>query len=171
MDLQIPHRFNLLHTCEQGISQRRRKTPDLVMGHVRRKERNELDHTKQATRSVAGTTGDSASGRLNPDDLSRLEGEGGAAAPEPWLRRNRPAAPFDVELWVENDDDLPMAQELCQSWLHPEPGPSGTRVCAHCGQRLGSQFDSCWKCGTKPETTGKPNKEGPDDENRSRFVD
>ena len=82
-----------------------------------------------------------------------------------------PATPFNVELWVANDDDFPRAQEFCQAWLHPPPEASGTWACANCGQRLRSQFDSCWKCGTKRETTARLNKEGDDDENISRFVD
>lgn len=69
-----------------------------------------------------------------------------------------PATPFNVELWIVNDDDLPKAQELCQAWLHPPTGDAGNWVCANCGQRLSEQFDSCWKCGAKRETTGKLNK-------------
>ena len=68
-----------------------------------------------------------------------------------------PITPFNVELWVANDEDLPRAQELCQAWLHPPPEATGTWVCAKCGQRLGGQFDSCWKCGAKRETTAELN--------------
>jgi hypothetical protein len=82
-----------------------------------------------------------------------------------------PATPFNVELWVANDDDLPKAKELCQAWLHPAPGATGTWACPQCGQRLRSQFDSCWKCGAKRETAAKLNIEGKKDENISRFVD
>lgn len=39
-----------------------------------------------------------------------------------------PATPFNVELWVANDDDFPRAQELCQG-LAPSP--------ARCNRRLG----------------------------------
>ena len=74
-----------------------------------------------------------------------------------------PATPFNVELWVENDDHFPRAQELCRDWLHPPPGATGTWTCAKCGQRLRDQFDSCWKCGAKRKTTAKLNKEGADD--------
>jgi hypothetical protein len=82
-----------------------------------------------------------------------------------------PAAPFNVELWVANDDDFPRALELCQAWLHPPPDATGSWACAQCGQRLRGQFDSCWKCGAKRETTTTLNNQGETDENISRFVD
>ena len=87
------------------------------------------------------------------------------------LSQALPATPFNVELWVANEDDFPRAQELCQSWLHPPPGVTGTWVCAQCGQGLGRQFDSCWKCGAERQTTNTFHNEGEADENVSRFVD
>ena len=87
------------------------------------------------------------------------------------LSQALPATPFNAELWVANDDDFPRAQELCQAWLHPSPDSTGTWACSQCGQRLRGQFDSCWKCGAKRETTAKINNEGEDDEHISRFVD
>jgi hypothetical protein len=59
------------------------------------------------------------------------------------LSQALPAMPFNVELWIANDDDFPRAQELCQAWLNPPPGVSGIWACAQCGQRLRGQFDSC----------------------------
>jgi hypothetical protein len=82
-----------------------------------------------------------------------------------------PATPFNAELWIANDDDLPKAQELCQAWLHPPTVTTGTWVCIQCGQRLRGQFDSCWKCGAKRETAARLNNQGENDENISRFVD
>ena len=87
------------------------------------------------------------------------------------MSQTLPGAPFNVELWVADDDDFPRAQALCKTWFDPLPGAAGTWVCAHCGQRLRGQFDSCWKCGTKREATAKPNKEGGGDGNASRFAD
>jgi hypothetical protein len=87
------------------------------------------------------------------------------------LSQALPAMPFNVELWVENDADFSRAQDLCEAWNHPPPGATGTWTCARCGQWLRGQFDSCWKCGAKRETTAKLNHEGEDDENISRFVD
>src|SRR5690242_7425992 len=75
------------------------------------------------------------------------------------LSRAFPVTPFNAELWVVNDDDFPRAQELCQAWLHSPPSATGTWACAQCGQQLGGQFDSCWKCGAKRETVTKPNNE------------
>jgi hypothetical protein len=68
------------------------------------------------------------------------------------LSQALPAAPFNVELWVDDDKDFQKAQDLCEAWFHPPPGATGTWACAKCGQRLGGQFDSCWKCGAKRET-------------------
>ncbi len=87
------------------------------------------------------------------------------------LSQALPATPFSVQLWVTHDDDLPRAQEFCQGWLHPPLGAIGTWVCDRCGQRLRSQFDSCWKCGAKRPTTMPFNNEGEGNENGSRFVD
>lgn len=87
------------------------------------------------------------------------------------LSQALPATPFNVELWVANDDDFARAREFCQGWLHPPPGGTDTWVCAQCGQRLRRQFDSCWKCGAERQTTSTFNGEGEDDENASRFVD
>jgi Putative prokaryotic signal transducing protein len=87
------------------------------------------------------------------------------------LSQALPEAPFNVELWVENDDDLQRAQELCNTWFDSLPGATGIWTCARCGQRIGGQFDSCWKCGTERATTAKLNNEGEDNENLSRFVD
>ena len=60
-----------------------------------------------------------------------------------------PSAPFNVELWVENDEDFQKAHDLYKSWCQPPPDATGSWICAKCGERLKSQFDSCWKCGTK----------------------
>lgn len=87
------------------------------------------------------------------------------------LSQALPAVPFNVELWLEEDDDFQKAQDLCEAWFNPPPGATGAWTCAHCGQRLKEQFDSCWKCGTKREAPAQFNKEGEDDENISRFVD
>jgi hypothetical protein len=83
------------------------------------------------------------------------------------LSQALPATPFNLELWVADDEDFPRAQALCQVWLHPPPDATGTWACPQCGQRLRGQFDSCWKCGAKRENFS----EGGVDENVSRFVD
>ncbi len=53
------------------------------MEKMRRKQRYEFDHARQAAPFGAGSSGDGASGRSDLDDLSRFEGEGGPAGPEP----------------------------------------------------------------------------------------
>jgi len=64
-----------------------------------------------------------------------------------------PLSPFTTELWVVNDHDFQPAQELCQDWFTPDPDASEHWVCSACGQRLGTRFDTCWKCGAKREMT------------------
>jgi hypothetical protein len=55
--------------------------------------------------------------------------------------------PFNAELWVESDDDLPPACELYAAWSATRSQPAASWECATCGHRLGMQFDSCWQCG------------------------
>ena len=71
-----------------------------------------------------------------------------------------PALPFNAELWVMNDDQLPQAHALCQDWFAPDPDAQDVWECRECGQKLGSRFDSCWKCGTKRERLEKPANSG-----------
>jgi hypothetical protein len=66
-----------------------------------------------------------------------------------------PISPFNAELWVLNDDDLPQALALCQDWFHPKPGDLDMWDCPKCGQWVGSRFDNCWKCGTRREVADK----------------
>jgi hypothetical protein len=87
------------------------------------------------------------------------------------LSQALPAMPFDVELWVENDEDFQKAKDFCEAWFHPAPGATGSWTCAKCGQHLRGQFDSCWNCGTKREATFNLNNEKEKDENTGRFVD
>ena len=48
-----------------------------------RKQRDGLARARQPTTSEAESTGGGGSARLDPDDLSRFEGEGGRGAREP----------------------------------------------------------------------------------------
>lgn len=49
----------------------------LGMQKARREPRDTFDHAKPAAPSEAGSTGEGASGLLNPDDLSEFDGAGG----------------------------------------------------------------------------------------------
>lgn len=71
-----------------------------------------------------------------------------------------PTALFNVELWVESDNDFQRAQDLCEFWFRPALDARGSWTCAKCGHRHGGQFDSCWRCGAKRKTTGELNTEG-----------
>ena len=71
-----------------------------------------------------------------------------------------PTIPFTTELWVVNDKALLPAKALCDDWFAPAHDASNHWVCSKCGQRLGSRFDACWKCGTKREITNKLKQEG-----------
>ena len=83
------------------------------------------------------------------------------------LSQALPVAPFNVELWIENDEDFERAQHLCMTWFHPAPDATGSWACAKCGQGLSSQFDSCWACGAKRETAARLNNPGETDEQTS----
>ncbi len=65
-----------------------------------------------------------------------------------------PAPPFQAELWVENEADYAEAMALMEAWQKPTlpTGPEWT--CSRCGEKLGSQFSKCWKCGTHRDAGG-----------------
>lgn len=60
-----------------------------------------------------------------------------------------PSAPFQPELWVENEADYPAAVALLEEWQYPKPATGTDWTCSRCGEQMGSQFSKCWKCGTK----------------------
>ncbi|MBE0540026.1 MAG: DUF2007 domain-containing protein [Verrucomicrobia bacterium] len=62
-----------------------------------------------------------------------------------------PSAPFQAELWVENEADYPVAVAILEEWQHPTNAAGAPWICSRCGEKLGSQFSKCWKCGTKRE--------------------
>jgi hypothetical protein len=62
-----------------------------------------------------------------------------------------PSAPFHAELWVENEVDYPAALAIVEEWQHPTHAAGDAWTCSRCGEKLGSQFSKCWKCGTKRE--------------------
>lgn len=59
-----------------------------------------------------------------------------------------PTPLFQAELWVENEKDYAEAANLLAEWLHPTTTTGEPWVCSRCGEKLGSQFTKCWKCGT-----------------------
>lgn len=68
------------------------------------------------------------------------------------VARTIPSAPFQAELWVENEEDYAAAAALVADWQHPGNTAGASWTCTRCGERLGSQFTKCWKCGTARET-------------------
>jgi Putative prokaryotic signal transducing protein len=60
-----------------------------------------------------------------------------------------PSQPFQAELWVENEDDFAEAAALLAEWLNPTHTTGASWICSRCGEKLGSQFSKCWKCGTR----------------------
>jgi len=64
------------------------------------------------------------------------------------MAQTLPLAPFQAELWVENEADYADATALLREWLHPTHTDGAPWVCSNCGERLGSQFGKCWKYGT-----------------------
>ena len=59
-----------------------------------------------------------------------------------------PVPPFQAELWVENEADYDSATALIAQWQNPPPATEAAWTCLRCGEKLGSQFNKCWKCGT-----------------------
>ncbi len=51
------------------------------------------------------------------------------------------------QLWVENDEDAPVARRLIDEVLanQDQAGPDWT--CPDCGERIEGQFAECWNCG------------------------
>jgi hypothetical protein len=64
-----------------------------------------------------------------------------------------PSAPFQAELWVENEADYPAAVALLEAWQHPAGAVGPDWVCSRCGEKLESQFSKCWKCGTRRDVS------------------
>lgn len=60
-----------------------------------------------------------------------------------------PGSPFFPELWILNDEDYDKAHDLIEEFQHPSLGVAGVWQCSKCSEQLGSQFDSCWQCGTR----------------------
>jgi len=60
-----------------------------------------------------------------------------------------PSAPFQAELWVEQEENYADALALTEAWLNPTHTTGASRICSRCGETLGSQFRKCWKCGTR----------------------
>lgn len=67
------------------------------------------------------------------------------------MARLIPSAPFQAELWVENDADYQAALALVREWQRPTHDTAASWTCCRCDERLGSQFSKCWKCGTTRE--------------------
>jgi hypothetical protein len=65
------------------------------------------------------------------------------------MARMIPSAPFQAELWVEDEADFPAAVALLAEWQHPTHAGGTAWTCSRCGEKLESQFNKCWKCGTK----------------------
>ena len=60
-----------------------------------------------------------------------------------------PSAPFQAELWVENEADYPAAIAFLEGWQRPTNAAGASWTCSRCGETLEGQFSKCWKCGTK----------------------
>ncbi len=70
------------------------------------------------------------------------------------LAQTIPLAPFQAELWVENDADYSPAMALLAEWHHPSHAGGASWTCSQCGETLGGQFRKCWKCGTRRTGAG-----------------
>jgi hypothetical protein len=60
--------------------------------------------------------------------------------------------PFDqasAQLWVLDDSQMPLAEEIFNDWRRArfKGGPAWT--CFACGERHEGQFSQCWNCGAE----------------------
>ena len=62
-----------------------------------------------------------------------------------------PSAPFQAELWDESEADYPTAAAILEEWQRPTNAEGASWICSRCGEKLGSQFSKCLKCGTRRE--------------------
>jgi len=51
------------------------------------------------------------------------------------------------EVWVEEDSDLPQAEDLIRRALQDTEKPEHDWVCPGCQERIEAQFATCWNCG------------------------
>jgi hypothetical protein len=70
------------------------------------------------------------------------------------LAQTIPVAPFQAELWVEQESDYAEAMALLAAWADPPAAVGPSWVCSRCGESLGAQFTKCWKCGTPRQKDG-----------------
>ena len=62
-----------------------------------------------------------------------------------------PLAEGAPEIWIQNDEDYPRAQEIVDGWRQAEIENHGPWVC-RCGETIEGQFTSCWNCGKERPT-------------------
>jgi hypothetical protein len=65
-----------------------------------------------------------------------------------------PISPFQAELWVVNEPDYLDVSALLAEWLKPTHSAGMSWSCPRCGERLGSQFIKCCKCGARRKDGG-----------------
>lgn len=51
-------------------------------------------------------------------------------------------------LCVTNDEDYDRAIDLLRAFMQAPEATTPDWKCAHCGETVPGNFDSCWKCGT-----------------------
>lgn len=56
-------------------------------------------------------------------------------------------------VWIEDDDQYERARQLVTDFeQNPPQGPAWT--CPACHEENGPAFETCWHCGTPPQSTG-----------------
>lgn len=83
---------------------------------------------------------------------SKLEAQNIAAYiknDNPPLAGELPAIIAPPELWVIHDEQYTAAQQILQHELEVNSKtPQQNWTCPQCGEKLETQFDVCWRCGT-----------------------
>src|ERR1041385_3723919 len=65
-----------------------------------------------------------------------------------------PGVPFQQELWVLDDDDLPKACEIRDDGDGASSKNRAAWICPVCGEESEGQFQACWKCGAARDAAG-----------------
>jgi hypothetical protein len=64
------------------------------------------------------------------------------------LRGAIPLAHALPTVWIDNDDEEPLANEVIAAHaVRPPPGSDWT--CPQCGEEVDGHFEACWQCGVE----------------------
>ncbi|MDF1796149.1 MAG: DUF2007 domain-containing protein [Coxiellaceae bacterium] len=57
------------------------------------------------------------------------------------------------EIWIMNDDDEAMANEIIAAMPSPEENTTGYWLCPKCNEKVDGNFNLCWNCQTSQDSS------------------